>query len=87
MGGAPKMAKTVELAACFAMVDLSTIGAKACKVGASDGPTSSPHAHHILQTSVVRPSLGLHSASFTKFTIQFIFLWLQFQVREHVRFQ
>ena len=44
MGGAPKMAKVVELAVCFAMADLSTIGAKACEVGTGDGPTSSPPA-------------------------------------------
>ena len=41
MGGAPKMVKPVELAGCFAIADLSTIGVKACEVGASDGPTSS----------------------------------------------
>ena len=43
MHGAPKMAKVVEPALCFAMADLSTIGTKACEVGASDGPDSSPH--------------------------------------------
>ena len=43
MGGASKMAKAVEPAACFAMADLSTISGKACEVGAGDGPTNSPH--------------------------------------------
>ena len=60
MGGASKMAKAVEPAACFAVADLSTIGGKACKVGASDGPTNSPHACHVLWAGIVRPSLGLH---------------------------
>ena len=52
MGGASKMAKAVQPAVCFAVVDLSTIGAKAYEVGAGDGPTSSPCALH---------SLGWHS--------------------------
>ena len=60
MGGASKTAKAVEPAACFAMADLSTIGGKACEVGASDGPTNSPTCHHVLQAGIVRPSLGLN---------------------------
>ena len=39
MHGAPKMAKAVEPTWCLAMADVSTIGVKACKVGAGDGPT------------------------------------------------
>ena len=46
MGGASKMAKVVEPAACFAMADLSTIGGKACEVGTTGGPTNSPCASH-----------------------------------------
>ena len=52
MGGASKMAKAIEPSACFFMADLSTIGRKACEVGASDGPTNSPCASC---------SLGRHS--------------------------
>ena len=44
MGGASNTAKAVEPAACFGMAPLSTIGGKACEVGASDGPANSPHA-------------------------------------------
>ena len=30
----------------MSMANVSTLGVKAAEVGASDGPTSSPHAHH-----------------------------------------
>ena len=80
--------RAVEPTVCFAMADVSTIGVKACEVGAGDGPTSSPHTCHILPASwhsrTQSQSLQHHSQSSM---IQFIFLWLWFQVREHVRFQ
>ena len=44
MAGASNTAKTVEPATCFAIGPLSTIGGKACEVGAGDGPANSPHA-------------------------------------------
>ena len=55
MGGASKMTKTVEPAACFAVAPLSIIGGKACRVSTGDGPTNSPCA------SRASHSLGWHS--------------------------
>ena len=58
--GAPEKAKVVEQKWCMAMSNVSTMGAKACKVGASDGPTSSPHVHPILPAGIVGPGLSPH---------------------------
>ena len=47
--------------ACFSMAPLSTIGGRA---DAKSAPVMAPpivHVHHILQTGIARPSLGLHS--------------------------
>ena len=44
--GAPEKAKAVDPTWCMAMSNVSTIGVKACKVGAGDGPTSSPCTSH-----------------------------------------
>ena len=59
VGGGSKMAKAVELAVCFAMADVFTIGGKECEVGASDVPPVA-HTHHILWAGIVGPSLGLY---------------------------
>ena len=59
MCGAPEMAKAVEPAWCLAMSDVSTIGVKACEVGASDGPTSSPRTSHSPGWHS-QTSLGIH---------------------------
>ena len=46
------------------------------------------HVHHILRASVARPDpVSISTVSFSEFTIQFIFLWLRFQVQECVRNQ
>ena len=42
MSGAPEKSKVVEPTWCMGVSNVSTIGVKACKVGAGDGPTSSP---------------------------------------------
>ena len=44
--GATEKEKAVEPTWLMAVADMSTVGVKAAEVGASDGPTSSPHASH-----------------------------------------
>ena len=60
MCGAPEKAKAVEPTWCMAMSNVSTVGVKACEVGAGDGPTVA-HVCPVLPAGIVRPSLGLCS--------------------------
>ena len=85
------MAKVAEPTACFSMASLSFVGGKAGKVSAL--VMALPRVcmcicmHHALWAGIAKPSLLVSMASFTKFMIQFIFLWLWFQVWECVRNQ
>ena len=77
--GTSKAAKAVELTACFSMPSLSTFGEKAGEVGAGDGPAQRVCMH--LPCTTLSEQVSASTASFIKFMVQFLFLWLQFQVQ------
>ena len=85
LGGAPKVAKVVQPMACFSVPSLSSFGGQAGEVSASDGTTKSLHVppmHTTLSGPAQLNLVSISTASFTKLTIQFIFLWLWFQVQK-----